>query len=98
MLNVQGFTPDATNVQYWKQDYLSSYIYTSHLHYPCIALTETWLKPKHSGTQVEIDNYHGRRSDRMHRERGGALLYVHKSIAITCTHRFHLTMIFVKQF
>ena len=88
MLNVQGLTPDTTSVQYWKHDYLANYICTSDLYYPFIALTETWLKPKHSDTQVEINNYQVRRSDRIHREHGGALLYVHKSIAITSTDIF----------
>ena len=85
MLNIQGFTPDANSAQYWKLDYLSNYIVTSNTFFPFIALTETWLKPNHSDAQIHINNYNILRSDRLHRSRGGALLYVHDAVTVTST-------------
>ena len=87
-LNIQGFTPDANSAQYWKFDYLSNHIATADKFYPFIGLTETWLKPKNSDAQVEISNYNIHRSDRMVRDRGGALLYVHETIPVTKIEKF----------
>ena len=87
-LNIQGFTPDANSVQYWKYDYMSNLILTSDKFYPFIGITETWLKPKNSKAQVEIPEYNVHRSDRMIRDRGGVLLYVHQSIPVTKIEKF----------
>ena len=88
LLNIQGFTPDANSVQYWKRDYLSNYILNSNLFYPLIALTETWIDPHHEDAQIHMKNYNILRSDRLNRERGGALLYVHETIIVTCTETY----------
>ena len=88
LLNIQGFTPDATSIQRWKLDYLTNFVYTSPCIYPIIALSETWLKPKHSDAQISIENYTIFRSDRIKRGRGGTLLYMHKSIPITSSDKY----------
>lgn len=41
---------------------------------------ETWLKPHISDAQVNIPNYQIIRQDRINRERGGVILYVHNSL------------------
>ena len=83
LLNIQGFTPDASSAQYWKQDYLSNFILTSEVFYPIIALTETWLKPYNSDAQIFIKGYNVLRSDRKRRTRGGVLLYIYETIPVT---------------
>ena len=88
MLNIQGFNPSASSIQRWKLDYLSNLIHSSTLHYPIVAITETWLKPFHSDAQVGIANYNVFRGDRVKREHGGTLLYVHQSIPVTSEERF----------
>lgn len=58
-------------------------IETSPSNYSIIALTETWLKPCIADAQVILEKYNVFRADRLHRGRGGALLYIKKDIAIT---------------
>ena len=84
LLNIQGMIPNATSTQRWKLEYLSTLVEISSLFYPIIALTETWIKPGiHTDAQISIENYQIHRGDRHHRDRGGTLIYTHKSIPIT---------------
>lgn len=45
-----------------------------------IAITESWLKPKHTNKQVEIDGYNIFRNDRIGLGGGGVALFVKKNI------------------
>ena len=89
LLNIQGMLPNATSVQRWKHEYLSTLIEDSSRFYPIIALTETWIKPGvHSDAQISIENYTVHRADRISRDRGGTLIYTHNSIPITSSISF----------
>ena len=83
LVNIQGFTPNASSCQKWKHDYLSSLIDFSNVKYLVIAMTETWLKPFMTDAQIHLNDFTVFRADRQTRVRGGALLYIHNSIPIT---------------
>ena len=82
MFNIQGINPSATSKQRWKHEYLSKLISSSSTHYLVIGLTESWLKPHISDAQIDMQLFNVFRADRVNRERGGALLYIHKHIPV----------------
>ena len=53
-----------------------------NIYIPFITITETWLKPFISDSQVNIINYNVFRSDRKLSNNGGALIYLHKDIVV----------------
>ena len=69
-------------------DHPSNLILASPSHFLVIGLFESWLKPKILDTQVEIDTFIVYRADRIKRDRGGALLYIHKQIPVSHTEKF----------
>ena len=75
--------PSATSSQRWKIEHLRNLISDSpNNRFLVIALTETWLKPLISDAQIDIGPFIPYRSDRVNRECGGALLYIHKQIPV----------------
>ena len=89
LLNCQGINPSAESCQKWKVPFLSEQIIQpSPNSYPIIALTETWLKPFISNAQVKLPTYDVYRSDRIKRDRGGALLYIKSEIPVTIDKTF----------
>ena len=50
---------------------------------PFIVISESWLKPHISNAQINIPQYEIARQDRMKRECGGVLLYVHNTLPIS---------------
>ena len=53
-----------------------------------ISICESWLKPHITDAQIYIDNYQIIRQDRVKRDCGGVLLYVHNSLPVTSSHYF----------
>ena len=88
LLNIQGFDPSATSSQRWKVEHLSNLISDSPSRFLVIALTETWLKPHISDTLIDIEPFTSYRVDRVNREHGGVLLYIHKQIPVSHTEQF----------
>lgn len=83
MFNIQGMSPSATSASRWKIPFLKEEYLTNPSEYvPIIALTETWLKPYITDAQVALPNYTSIRSDRIHSDRGGTMLYIHNDIPI----------------
>ena len=77
-------SPSATSKSRYKLPYFTEeFILDSEDYIPYIAFTETWLKPPITDAQIAIANYHTVRADRITRERGGTILYIHDSIATT---------------
>lgn len=64
------------------EDYID-YKLTTGTFIPYIFLTETWLKPWATDSQVEISGYNCYRSDRTTRNRGGVALYIHQNYPVT---------------
>ena len=82
-------SPSADTHSRWKLPYFKEhYLSDSETPIPYIAFTETWLKPFISDVQVTIPNFNHIRSDRIKRERGGVILYVHESLPISDTASF----------
>ena len=74
--------PEKTN-QKWKTLSLEELIITTPTFIPFVILTETHLKPDVLDAEMHIQNYSLYRADRINREKGGAIIYVHESIVIT---------------
>ena len=55
---------------------------------PFVALTETWLKPHITDSQISVPGYTPFRSDRCARQGGGVLLYVHDKLPVTGFKKF----------
>ena len=77
-------SPSANSKSRYKLPYFAEeFLQNDEEFIPYIALTETWLKPYISNAQLTIENYHTIRADRIKRERGGTIIYIHNSIATT---------------
>ena len=55
---------------------------------PVISICETWLKPHVTDAQIYIENYQIIRQDRVKRDCGGVVLYIHNSLPVTSSHYF----------
>ena len=84
-LNMQSFNPSARSQSKWKLPHFRKMVQkgTQSHAVPFIALTETWLKPYITDSQIELKHYNVHRCDRNTRIGGGVLLYTHESIPIT---------------
>ena len=88
-MNIQGMSPSADTHSRWKLPYFREhYLSDAETSIPYIAFTETWLKPFISDIQVSIPNYNLVRSDRIKRERGGVILYIHETLPLSDTATF----------
>ena len=84
-LNMQSFNPSARSQSKWKLPHFRKMVQkgTQSHAVPFIALTETWLKPYITDSQIELKHYNVHRCDRNTRIGGGVLLYTHESIPST---------------
>ena len=83
-LNAQSISPDSRSSSNWKIKYISDNLLNCDgCNIPILGITETWLKSYHTDAQIHIANYIPFRSDRSLRRRGGTVLYIHESIAVT---------------
>ena len=85
MLNIQGMDCSINSTSYWKLPFLIEQLGLDSddesVYVPFIAICESWLKSRHTDTQVNIPNYQTLRADRSDdRLRGGSLLYVHNKL------------------
>ena len=78
MMNIQGIDPSACSNSRHK---LTSFV-EEHVNnnVTFISFSETWLKPHITNAQIHIPSYEIVRQDRINRERGGVLLYVHNQL------------------
>ena len=84
LLNIRGMSPSINSKSFWKIQYLNEqYLQESTEKIPIIIILETWLKSYISDAQIAIPHYQIVRSDRKHRERGGALIYLHEDLPLT---------------
>ena len=78
MMNIQGIDPSACSNSRHK---LTSFIEEQVKdNVAFISFFESWLKPHITNAQLHIPNYQIVRQDRINRERGGVLLYVHNQL------------------
>ena len=55
---------------------------------PFMSVTETWLEGYITDSQIKIPNYDAYRADRSAIKRGGALIYVHESLIVSCENSY----------
>ena len=85
-MNIQGIDPSAHS----KSRHKLTCLIEEHINnsVPILALSETWLKPHIANAQINIQNYQIVRQDRISRDRGGVLLYVHNHLPTSNTDNF----------
>ena len=90
LLNIQSINPSVRSSTRWKIQYIWNKVEqkSKHISVPFIALTETWLKPYITDSQLDIENHNISRCDRSTRVGGGVLLYSHESLPITSFETF----------
>ena len=88
ILNAQGIDPSINSCSRWKIPYIiENHIEnetTDEKFIPAISVCESWLKPHISDAQIQIPHYQIVRADRKQRKRGGALLFIHEDLPISC--------------
>ena len=88
ILNAQGIDPSINSCSRWKIPYIiENHIEnetTDKKFIPAISICESWLKPHISDAQIQIPHYQIVRADRKQRKRGGALLFIHEDLPISC--------------
>ena len=83
-MNIQGMKPNARSGSRWKLPYFQEhYLSASQNPVPLAAFTESWLKPYISDVQISIPNYNIVRADRIKRDRGGVIMYIHDSLPLS---------------
>ena len=89
MLNFQGMNPSADSTSSYKlTELVEEHIHKANMpkqSIPFIIISETWLKPFISNAQIAIPDYEIARQDRINRDCGGVLLYVHNTLPISDT-------------
>ena len=73
--------PSTNSENHWKLPYIIEHEISESVNTPIIAITESWLKSKHTDAQAEIPGYQILRADREGRDRGGSLLYIHNNLS-----------------
>ena len=83
LLNIRGMSPSINSKSFWKIQYLNEqYLQESSEKIPIIIILESWLKNYITDAQIAIPHYQIVRSDRNHRDRGGALIYLHEDLPL----------------
>ena len=81
ILNIQRMDSSINSKSHWKLPFLIEQMENEQCYTPIIAISETWLKSRHTEAQVNIPNYQTLRADRSaDRIRGGSLLYIHNKL------------------
>ena len=82
--------PSINSKSHWKLPYLTEHINdkSGKQPTPLILLLESWLKSHISDAQVMLEGYQTLRADRLNRERGGALMYIHNDFPVTNFHNY----------
>ena len=76
LLNIWGMDTSASSSLAWKIPYIEELVTNSPESYSIISITETWVKPHLTDSQLAINGYNIYRCDRLKRERGGCCLYI----------------------
>ena len=73
--------PSINSLSNWKLPYLiENHISDDDVFVPVIAIYESWIKPHITDAQIQIPHYNVFRADRIGRQRGGALVYIHNDL------------------
>ena len=75
--------PSINSQSFWKIPFIKELIEESAEKIPIIIMLETWLKSHTTDAQINIPHYQIVRSDRLKRERGGAIIYLHEDLPIS---------------
>ena len=74
--------PSINSLSSWKLPYFieNHVIDKDGIFVPAISIFESWTKPHTTDAQIEIPDYNVFRADRVGRQRGGVLLYIHNDL------------------
>ena len=85
---MQGMDPSINSKSHYKLQYITEMIENEFSYVPIFAGVESWCNEFNTDAQLHIQNYQFLRSDRKHRNRGGAFLYIHNNLPTSNVNKF----------